>query len=81
MKKCSQRVRNDVGHKLAVNVNSGDIAFELYIKEKLPLNHRLATVQEVKNHRHALLKAMPGWEIANLADGSLEGALYGGFVR
>jgi hypothetical protein len=51
------------------------------INEQLPLNYRLATVQEVKNHRDALFEAMPSWEIANLADGSVDGARYGGSIR
>lgn len=55
------------------------ISFKLFnISEELPQNYRLATVQEVENHRLELLKAMPSWEIANLADGSVDGTLYGG---
>jgi hypothetical protein len=42
--------------------------------------YRLATMQDVKDHRDALLVTMPKWEIANLADGSVDGALYGGNV-
>jgi hypothetical protein len=79
---CSLQIRNDVGHKLAMIETEPDMTFTLFgINEQLPLNYRLATVQEVQNHRDALFEAMPSWEIANLADGSVQGALYGGSVR
>ncbi len=59
-----------------------DMTFTLFgINDQLPLNYRLATVQEVKNHRDALFEAMPNWERANLADGSGDGARYGGQTR
>jgi hypothetical protein len=65
-----------VGHKLVVPADPG-VTFKLFnINEQLPLNYRLATAQEVCYHRHAYFEAMPNWEIANLADGSVEGALY-----
>jgi len=70
-----------VGHKLVVPADPG-MTFKLFnINEQLPLNYRLATVQEVCYHRHALFEAMPNWEIANLADGSVGGAHYGGQAR
>jgi len=78
---CSLQIRNDVGHKLAIKTEP-DMTFTLFsINEQLPLNYRLATVQEVQNHRDALFEAMPSWEIANLADGSVQRARYGGSVR
>ncbi|CAK9255054.1 unnamed protein product [Sphagnum jensenii] len=76
-----RKIRNDVGHKLVVPTDPG-LTFKLFnINEQLPLNYRLATVQEVCSHRHALFEAMPNWEIANLADGSVDGARYGGQTR
>lgn len=45
---------------------------------RLPSRYRLATVQEVKANQKAVFQAMPGWEIANLADGSVNGKFYGG---
>jgi hypothetical protein len=79
--KCSLQIRTDVSHKLVVPADPG-LTFKLFnINEQLPLNYRLATVQEVCYHRHALFKAMPNWEIANLVDGSVDGAGYGGQAR
>jgi hypothetical protein len=70
-----------VGHKLVVPTDPG-LTFKLFnINEQLPLNYHLATVQEVCYHRHALFEAMPNWEIANLADGSVDGACYVGQTR
>ena len=58
------------------------MTFTLFpIDEQLPPGYRLVTVREVHNHREALNKAMPGWEIANLADGSVDGMHYGGRTR
>ncbi|CAK9857498.1 unnamed protein product [Sphagnum jensenii] len=53
------------------------ISFKLFkIHELLPREYRLATVQEVNRHPEELYKAMPGWEIANLVDGSVAGAYH-----
>jgi hypothetical protein len=58
------------------------VSFKLFrIHEPLPREYRLATIQEVNRHPKELSKAMPGWEIANLVDGSVVGALYGGSTR
>jgi len=58
------------------------ISFKLFkFHEPLPREYRLATVQEVNRHPDELYKAMPGWEIANLVDGSVAGALCGGSTR
>jgi hypothetical protein len=58
------------------------MTFTLFpIDEQLPPGYRLVTVREVQDHREALNKAMPGWEIANLADGSVDGESYGGHTR
>lgn len=46
--------------------------------EPLPMGYCLATLQDVHNNREALLTAMPGWEIACLADGWVDGGCYGG---
>ena len=58
------------------------MTFTLFpIDEELPPGYRLVTVREVQDHREALNKAMPRWEIANLADGSVDGQSYGGHTR
>lgn len=58
------------------------ISFKFFkIHEPLPREYRLATVQEVNRHPEELYKAMPGSEIANLVDGSVVGAFYGGSTR
>ena len=64
-------------------MNGGqDMTFTLFpLDDELPPHYRLATIQEVRDNREALLRAMPGWQIANLADGSVDGAYYGGFTR
>jgi DNA repair exonuclease SbcCD ATPase subunit len=63
-------------------VEGVNISFKLFeIHELLPREYLLATVQEVNRHPEELSKAMPGWEIANLVDGSVVGALYGGSTR
>lgn len=46
--------------------------------EALPMGYHLATLQDVEKNREALLAAMPGWEIACLADGWVDGTCYGG---
>ncbi|KAG0562775.1 hypothetical protein KC19_9G170400 [Ceratodon purpureus] len=51
------------------------------IGDPLPSGYRLVTVQEVHDHREAWERAMPGWEIANLADGSVDGLSHGGHIR
>ena len=40
-------------------------------------HYRLATRHEVQSNETAVHEAMPGWEIAYLADGTTGGALYG----
>lgn len=56
--------------------------FQLFnVNEELPPEFRLATVLDVETNRKALLEAMPSWEIANLADGSVDGQYYGGKIR
>jgi hypothetical protein len=72
-----------VAHKLAVLEGAvGPLSFKLFrVGDKLPHETRWATVEEVEANREALLEAMPKWEIANLANGSVHGALYGGRTR
>jgi len=53
----------------------------LGVNSPIPSGYRLATRQDVENHKQALFQAMPGGEIANLANGSVAGASYGGQVR
>jgi len=48
----------------------------LGIGDELPPQYHLATVQEVEEYPIALAKVMPGWEIANLANGSVDGYCY-----
>jgi hypothetical protein len=56
------------------------ITFKLFhIDETLPAHYRLATINEVESHIYAL--AMPGREIADLANGTAYGAALGGRVR
>jgi len=43
------------------------------IGDELPPQYHLATVQEVNDYPRALRKVMHGWEIANLANGSVDG--------
>ena len=57
------------------------MTFTLFSIDQLPPGYRLVIVREVHNHREALRRAMPGWEIANLADGSVDGMHYGGHTR
>ena len=49
--------------------------------ESFPAFYRLATSQEAKSNETALYEALPGWEIAYLADGSVGGAEYGTFTK
>jgi len=49
--------------------------------EAFPDSHRLATSQEAKSNETALYEALPGWEIAYLADGLVGGALYGTITK
>jgi len=44
---------------------------------ELPLEFHLATIQEANDYPIPLMKAMSRWEIANLANGSLDGHSYG----
>lgn len=46
--------------------------------EPLPDDYRLATRHDVVTFRGFLFEAMPAWEIALLADGWVDGCLYGG---
>lgn len=77
--------KKDVNLQLAMQLYplvKSPLKFKLFGKRyQLPPQYRLATVQEVHDHRRALLEAMPSWEIANLADGSVDGASYGGHIR
>lgn len=77
--------KKDVNLQLAMELYplvKSPLKFKLFdIHDKLPLQYRLATVQDVHDHRRALLEAMPNWEIANLANGSVDGAHYGGHIR
>lgn len=77
--------KKDVDLQLAMQLYplvESPLKFKLFgIGHRLPPEYQLATVQEVQDHRRALLEAMPSWEIANLADGSVDGAGYGGHIR
>lgn len=46
--------------------------------EPLPSDYRLATRHDIATFKRFLYEAMPAWEIATLADGWVEGGLYGG---
>lgn len=73
-------IRDDVSHQLAVLC--GPLKFQLFnLDDDLPSDCRLATVGEVEAFKSEVLEAMPGWEIANLADGSVDGASYGGKTK
>lgn len=77
---------DDVRHLLAMrlyhfvsNVVQPPVTFNLFpIGEQLSPHYRLATIQDVHDHRGAWLRAMPSWEIANLDDGAVDGAWLGG---
>lgn len=81
--------RDDLTLQLAVRLYQSDsdvarppVTFKLFfIGDQLPPQYRLATIKEVQDHQEALLRAMPGREIANLADGSVDGAALGGCTR
>lgn len=82
---CRMEWKKDVSLQLAMELYplvKSPVKLKLFgIGVRLPQQYRLATVQDVHDHRQALLKAMPSWEIANLADGSVDGASYGGHIR
>lgn len=64
------------------NVVQPPVTFKLFpIGEQLSPHYRLATIQDVHDHRNACLRAMPLWESANLEDGSVYGARFGGETR
>ncbi|KAL3136681.1 hypothetical protein ABBQ38_005918 [Trebouxia sp. C0009 RCD-2024] len=46
--------------------------------EPLPADYRLATRHDISTFQGFLWEAMPAWEIAILADGWVDGCLYGG---
>lgn len=77
--------KEDVNLQLAMDLYPlvrSPLKFKLFhIATQLPPHYRPATVQDVHDHRGAMLRAMPRWEIANLADGSVDGASYGGHTR
>ena len=50
------------------------------IAQPLPSEYRLATRHDIATFKGFLYEAMPAWEIAMLADGWVEGCLYGGNV-
>jgi hypothetical protein len=82
-------IRDDLTSQLAMSLYQFDsdvarppVTFKLFcIGDQLPPQYRLATIKEVQDHQEALLRAMPGSEIANLADGSVDGAALGGCTR
>ena len=82
-------IRDDLTSQLAMRLYQFDsdvarppVTFKLFrIGDQLPPQYRLATIKEVEDHQEAVLRAMPGCEIANLADGSVEGAALGGSTR
>ncbi len=63
------------------NFSSSGEFVKLKVWESFPVYYRLSTSQEAKSNETALYEAMPGWEIAYLADGSVGGALYGTFTK
>jgi hypothetical protein len=42
-----------------------------------PPNYRFATLKDVRGNEVDAEKALPGWEIAQLADGWVDGSRYG----
>ena len=44
----------------------------------LPKHYRLATLNDVRDNKADALRALPGWDIVYVADGWVEGRLYGG---
>ncbi len=63
------------------NFFSSDEFIKLKVWESFPVYYRLASSQEAKSNKTALYEATPGWEIAQLSDGSVGGALYGTFTK
>ena len=63
------------------NFSSSGEFVKAKVWEGFPDSYRLATSQEAKSNETALYEALPGWEIAYLADGSVGGALYGTFTK
>lgn len=59
----------------------GPVFQSFNVNEELPPEFRLANVLDVETNRKALLEAMPTWEIAKLADGSVDGRRYRGIIR
>jgi len=53
----------------------------LSIGDELPPKYHLATVQEVDEYPFAAAKTMRKWEIANLANGSVNGYSFGMITR
>jgi hypothetical protein len=71
---CRRKWRDDIDHQL---VAGPVMCFKLFqISDQLPQHYRLATLQDVIEHLEDVLKALPGREIANLADGSLDEDFY-----
>lgn len=69
-------------YHFASNVVEPPVTFKLFpIREQLSPQYRLATVQDVHDHRNACLREMSMWEIANLEDGSVYGARLGFHTR
>ena len=63
------------------NFSSSGEFLKQKVWESFPDFYRLATSQEAKSNETALYEALPGWEIAYLADGSVGGAEYGTFTK
>ncbi|KAG0619106.1 hypothetical protein M758_4G117300 [Ceratodon purpureus] len=73
---------NLVENDQASTTPRNSLTFVLFLEgTTLPAPYRLATVQEVQANQKALFQAMPRWQIANLADGSVTGKLYGGHTK
>lgn len=69
-------------YHFASNVVQPPVPFKLFpIGEQLSPHYRLATIQDVHDHRNACLREMPLAESANLEDGSVYGARFGGQTR
>lgn len=83
---CRIAIRDDVRRSQAGHawgkLQPGPVSFKLFnVSDPLPYQYRLATVREAENNKKPLFEAMPEWEIANLADGSVDGELYGGRTK
>ena len=48
------------------------------LSKPFPAHYRLATRGDVQSNMKSLWECMPAWEIAHLADGWVEGKVYGG---